>query len=64
MKAPKNGEDLSILLIGLTIGLGIIYLFWVVVIYIITWSFDLEFSWTYPLGFAIIFWIGRNLFKR
>ncbi len=58
----KVTEEATVLVLGTIVAFAIIYLFWAAAIGIVTWAFDLEFSWAYPVGFAIIFYLGRMLF--
>ena len=64
MSKLNRTEEASVLVLGTIVAFAIIYLFWAAAIGIVTWAFDLEFRWTYPIGFAIIFWILTLLFRR
>ena len=57
-------EKLFIILVGLLIGFGMVFLGVSAVYAIIAWAFDIEFSWKYAVGVTVIWMLVVQLFQN
>ena len=57
-------QKIFIWIFGITIGFGVIYTFWALVIGFLAWAFNFNFEWSYPAGFAVLYLILKSVFNK